>query len=400
PQSGYTNNFATASMRYFYQAENFKRPDWKFTADLRDKNDFFSKVDREQLSLTNSNTLQARQVSFRYDNEKHGNVYEAGRYAIPDAGNVYNDGATLGWRQNSTWSGELFAGYNPKEINESYLEFNTDATQYGALLRYLPKSETWTKRILVNTAVVEKRNYEETDRRYIYNQSVYQWAQDSLVASMLYLDFIPRTYVQTALVNYNQAWGNFIQTEMTLSAIDVIEYRRIQSVRETLSPSPYKELSVRTIYTKNLPQRWSGTVLYGHRELDEKDRIALIGDLQMPRFLSKNMDFLLRVTTKREFTKLGNYLTAGWGYYGRKYELDVQTTLGSEDQTSGNTLHPVIIDSNVGTQISKKFFGAGGLQYSHDENAQIISMFFKVTYRFGTKDLPPLRDGAPPRGRL
>ena len=398
PQSGTSNDYATLSTRLFYQAENKSHVVW--TADLRDKNDFFNKLDKERLQLTNSNTLQAREISARRDNNQQGLLYEAGRYAVPDAGAVYNDGASLGWRLNPTWSTEGFYGLNPKRPDKSYLEYDPDSKNYGIVLRYIPKSENWSRRKMSNTSFVEQADTVGVSRKYLYNQSVFQWGRDSLVSSMIYLDFIPRTYVQTALINYNQEWKNSIQTHATLTAMDVIEYRRQQDVREILTPSPYREGKIKALLLTNPTHRWSISTLYGQREYDKKERQAWIAELQMPRYLSKNMDFLFRASTKKEFTKVGNSMELGLGYYTDDFELDLLANKGREKQTDGSYLNPTIVDGNLGLQISKMFFGAGGIQYAHDENVNIVSVYFKLTYRFGNKELPPLRDGAPPRGRL
>lgn len=401
PQGQDSNDFATTSARLFYRAQGFGGDDdLVFTTDLRDKNDFFNKLDKEKKELTNENTMQLRQASVRKDEREHGLIWEVGRYAITNAGSAFNDGATLGWKFSSPISTELFGGLNPKRYDTSYLEYNSDATIYGIVFSYMPSSEKWTMRKELNMAYVTQNYLGETDRQYLYQQSVYQWNTRSFLSSLFYLDFVPRTYVQNAQLLYYQGWSRPFSTQLGIHAFDVIEYRRRQDLRETLTASPYQEASLKSIYATNATSQWSLTTRYGRREIDDLERIHFVLENTRPRYFSKNIDFAARIAQKKEFTKNGTFAGVSLGHYTDKTEYEIILDAGTEKQTDDTTLHPVIVELNNGFQISRRFFGGAGLQYQKDEKVEIYSAYFKVSYRFGNKETPPIRDGAPPRGRM
>ena len=88
------------------------------------------------------------------------------------------------------------------------------------------------------------------------------------------------------------------------------------------------------------------------------------------------------------------------GYFSYKKEYSLDAEWASEKQTDGSTLNPLILEANMGYHLAKHQFFALSLQSASDEKVNILGVYFKYSYRFGNKELAPIRDGASPRGRL
>jgi hypothetical protein len=395
------NDFATSSARLFYRANDFGiDDDLMLSVDLRDKHDFFNKLDRERQELSGHNTFQLRQASFRKDESERGLIWEAGRYAILNAGSAFNDGLTLGWRFSSALSSEVFGGLNPKRYDKSYVEYNPDATVYGALVSVVPKSRSWSTRKEFNLAYVSQQNFGEVDRQYLYQQSAYQWGVRSFLSSLIYLDFVPRTYVQNGQLLYHQGLSPALWLQTGLHAFDVIEYRRRQDLRERLTASPYREASFKATFAPRAKSQWSLFTRYGQRAVDDLERVHFIIENSRPRYFSKNIDFSVRLAQKKDFNKTGSFGGVSLGHFSDRSEYEIMLDAGIEKQADGTILHPILLELDYGFQISRRFFGVTGVQHQSDEKVKIYSAFFRVSYRFGNKEIPPIRDGAPPRGRL
>jgi hypothetical protein len=99
-----SNDFATVSGRAYVLVQDWGKDRWEFASDVRDKNDFFDKLDAERLKLTNRNQLQLRQFSFRRPNYTGRWLPQIGRFAVPESGSVFVDGAQLGVHFSPAWT--------------------------------------------------------------------------------------------------------------------------------------------------------------------------------------------------------------------------------------------------------------------------------------------------------
>ena len=122
--------------------------------------------------------------------------------------------------------------------------------------------------------------------------------------------------------------------------------------------------------------------------------------LYWPYFYSKRLDCYLNYGQKKEFTNSGPFANYGLGYYSQTWELNLDLEYTKETQTNGSVLTPFTIEIGVSRQFSNKLFTTLSFQSIQETSFSIFSTFFKLGYRFGKKQLPPLRDGAPPRGRF
>jgi hypothetical protein len=393
------NDFATASARLFVRSTELADRYDEVTFDLRDKNDFFSKVNKEQLELTNQNDLQVRQASYSYNKNTNGLYGKVGRFPILQAGSAYADGIEGGYNWSSKLKTAVFGGYNPRRDDRSYLEFSSKATIYGAYMDYVPKSQFWYERFNMANALAQESFDGQVDRRYWFHNSVLQWNEKSFISALFYIDFIPRTYIQNASVNYSQGYQKTYTSMLTASAVDVIQYRRVQDVRETLKPSAYREVKWALKNNYEQAKSWVFTQRFGTRDDDNLNRATTSIGFNFPQMFSKRFDFYSEGSYKHEFTKNGLYVKGGSGYFSDVWEFNLDLELGSETQSDNTKLHPIVAEFSAGRQYSRKFFGVFSAQMAKDEQVNILTLFAKLTYRFGG-DTAPIRDGASPRGRL
>jgi hypothetical protein len=394
------NDVATFSSRLYFHATGIGQNSLEFVSDFRDKHDFFDKLDQERQALTDSNTLQVRQLFVRYPN-RGGFIYTTlGRFAIPEAGSAYTDGAEVGLNLSEGLRYAGFAGANPHRDDRSYLEFDAKANIAGAYLSYQPKSRGWTNAFHTSTAFVNQSYSGQTDRRYLYQDLFYQWTTSSRLFYLLYLDFVPRTNLQTANVTYQQEIGAKTEVEASGLAVDVIEYRRRQSLREHLDPSPYHEARAKIRYHVNSNVLALASARSGRREVDGLSLNEETLGLSLPRLFSSKVDLSVEAGSRDQFVHHEPFCRLDLGYFSRIWELGFNAEYAAETYKDGTHLNPLTLELNSAHFLTQELILSLTGQYAKDQQVSIISFFVRLSYRFGNRELPPLRDGAPPNGRL
>ena len=89
------NDFFTLSNRLYFNAYDLGSSNYDFVSDLRDKHDFFDKLDKERLSLNSTNAFQLRQLSLSNPNENGRTFWTMGRFPVAPAGSVDTTGVNL-----------------------------------------------------------------------------------------------------------------------------------------------------------------------------------------------------------------------------------------------------------------------------------------------------------------
>lgn len=391
------NDLATASSRFFLHLSDLGSSNIESTLDLRDTHDLFDKVDRQKLELREGNSFQAKQASVTYP----GSVVNAtlGRFPISEAGSVSTDGVSVGTKFGSNWKATAFGGLNPKRIDQTYLQFNPDSNVYGAFILYQPKETTWDKALYMTNAITEQTVKSEVDRRYWYHNSIVQFSSSSRLILISYLDFVPRASLQTGSLNYYQKISNDLSTTINLLGVDVIEYSRRQGIRERLNPSPFKEGSVRTRYAFTDDMTTDFNLLYGKRESDGLSRKEVSLGINLIHLMGRRVDGYSALGHREDFLNKYSFGKFGIGYFSRIWEVTFDGELGLEVIDS-KTYHLLQTELSLARYFGNSLLVSASVQDNRDERVQISSGFIKLAYRFGNRETPPVRDGAPPRGRL
>jgi hypothetical protein len=389
------------SSRFFVKlSELGEEQKWESILDLRDTHDFFDKLDKEKLQLNSRNNFQIRQANTRYVNPKGKFGATLGRFPISEAGSVNIDGGLTEWRYSTIWSAALFAGLNAKRVEQSYMQYNPDSTVTGTYLRYEPKTTGWDRSFLLNHAFVNEKYGSQTERRYFFHNLIYQWNENSRIISLAYLDFIPKTKVQTANIIWQQYINTRFNNELDYLAMDVIDYTRRQNVLEQLDPSPYYEAQDKLEIHLDQNRSIGVTLLSGKRGYDglSKKETGLI--YSHNQIWNPNLDFLLKTGLRNNFTSDDKFLKCTLGYFSRLWEANGTIDYSIQKNQDGTLTHPLITELNLSSFVSKSLSLTASVQRATDERLTILSAFFKLGYRFGNQEIPQQRDGAPPRGPL
>lgn len=395
------NDVLVFSSRLYYRASELgENGAWEWTSDFRDKHDFFDKLDRERLQLTDRNTFQLRQLSLKFAPKSTRTSATAGRFQIPEAGAAAVDGAQLEHRSASGWSTGAFGGLNPKRPDQSFYQFNSDSTILGLASTYQSSAAGWGRNFYLSHALVQESVKSEVDRQYLYHNLVYQWQEMSRIVSLVYLDFVPRTYIQTESLLWQQKWSNFFSSQLSALGIDVIEYSRRQGVRERLVPSPYREGSARLTFSTSPLSKIEVAGLYGKRDADNLSRSEFTLTIESNRIFGKQWDSFVRVGYRPNFVSRDEFLHLYLGYFSRVWESTVDLEYGIEKYNDGTLKHPLIAELSLSNYLSKSLFTTVSIERAADEQVAIWTGFFRLGYRFGNQELPPVRDGSPPRGQL
>ncbi len=394
------NDFATASGRLFLKVEDWTDQNLVVVTDLRDKHDFFDKLDRERKELTSNNSPQVRQASVGYPN-KEGTLFgSGGRFPIMEAGNVFVDGGELGAHLTSSLDLAAFGGLNARLPEQSYTSLNPDSNVYGGYLDYRPFLFSNDNYFYATNAFVQQGYLGQTERQFWYSNFFFQFARRTKIYYLMYLDFFPRTFLQAGTLNINHVFDPLLELDLLGTSMDSIEYRRLQGVRESLLPSQYQEGRLQLRHRFSSDTRLIESYTYGKRVFDQKTKEEIFAGISLPRAFSRFVDFNLSGGYRHAFDRYGPFGRTGLGYYRNDWELSLEVEQATEYLSDGTREDPLTVELSSGQILSKNIFVAESLQWIKDQKVEIISAFFKLSYRFGNEEITPIRDGAPPAGRL
>lgn len=394
------NDFMVLSSRLFLKVTELGDAQWETVADLRDKQDFFDKLNKEQLQLDSSNQLQVRQLSLRAppkDGKWSGTL---GRFSIPEAGAVQIDGGLGEYYWSKDLRTGVLMGKNSRRNDQTYNQYNPNSNQYGLTTTYQSATRGWDKNFYLSHAFVRQAEGVEIDRSYLFQNMIYQWEENSRLITLLYLDFVPRTYVQTGNVLWQQSFSKSLATQLNILGIDVIEYSRRQGVREILSPSPYREVSAKLDYFTSPLTKIQISTMGGVRDADHLSKNETALAFEQNQFFNRNMDAFAKLGLRKNFTSNDQFTHLYVGYFSRKWESGIDLDYSIEKYNDGIIKHATTTELSLSNYLSKDLFSTLSVQRAADETVTIWTGFFKIGYRFGNQESPPIRDGASPRGQL
>lgn len=392
------NDSQFVSTRLYLKVSEIKKKNWDVIFDLRDKNDFFDKPDRERLTLTARNSFQVRELDSRYAKGRY--VTQLGRFPVQEAGAVGVDGGLLKYRHSRDTSSSIFAGLNPKRDDQYYYQFNPKDRVFGLLNTYQTLNSSLVRNLYFSHAIVGQAVGSEIDRVYLFHNAIYQWNPSSRLISLLYLDTVPRTFVQNGNILWQQGWNPRWSSQLSLLAVDVITYSRRQGIREKLAPSPFKEIGLRADYASTPRSKWQFGISDGKRDADRLSKAEFYVGLEKNQIWTRHWDVFAKAGGRKNFTSDDLFSNVYLGYFARKWEVGLDAEYGIEKYKDGVTKHPITLELDISNNFSRSLFLASSFQAAKDETVQIMTGFLKLGYRFGAGEAPPLRDGSPPRGQL
>lgn len=401
------NNYSSFSNRLFFRATDIDKSGVESTLDIRDKNDFFDKLDSENLTLTPVNKFQAYQLNLRIPNETSGFYGTLGRFSLAENGGEFTDGVQAGYHLTPSVEAYAFGGLNPKRPDQMYVGFNSSSTNLGFGSVYQPKSSSWLNNTYWANAIVAENVEGHMDRLYLYNNLVYSWLEPSQIVALMYLDFVPDVYIQTALFSYHQKMGNHWSGSANLTIIDVLQYQRSQMLLEQLPSSPYKELSFNARREMSPTTFFDINLIEGVRTIDSLHKGEVSAGPSWSRLWADHANFKDLFGIRKNFTSQDYFNQAVWTYFSKNWEIDLNLsyTLNTQNGSTG-TLHQWQSEASFTRYFSKDFFGTFEIEQGMDERLTIWGGFLKISYNFGERNTSPIRSTAPvplpppPEGRV
>jgi hypothetical protein len=396
------NDFLNMSGRLYFRFYDITPEKIEVVTDIRDKYDQFNQLNKTQLQLDPKNYFQLRTMHVTNFQSQRSLQFIAGRFSSLETGGTFTDGGGIQYKINSDLRVGVISGLNPMSEDTQMIGYNSKATILGFYSAFEPKdtqASIESKNLFFNHAFVSQRYNGEEDRRYFYQNFYYQWSAKSRVLSSMYLDFLPKLRFQNWNINWDQDIGNKNVTHLQLLDVDSIEYRRRQGIRETLPSSSYEQITAQFDFPLLNASTLSPAITYGKRATDGYTKFeakikTILNDLG-----NSNFDANAFGGVRKNFTSDDMFLGAGFGYYVKKIEFTSDIEVAKEKQLT-QTLTPIILTFNGSYIQSSDLFYSTSLELARDEIMNKFAVFFKLTYRFGTKEITPLRDGAPKRGTL
>lgn len=395
------NDVAILSERLFVNYSQILESNNELTLDLRDKLNFFDKLNSETLRLDSSNKIQLHQLNLKNSNATSVN-YRVGRFPVTEAGAIYLDGVELG--SQSTFSNfitrySLFFGLNPQVSDQSELNFTKDANAYGGYVVFESKGENWDNYLYSTFSLARQTYKSEVDRTYIYNNTMYQTGSGSSLSLLGYLDLEPEINIQNLWASYLYTFTNKFRWRNSISTIDTIQYSRVKDIRETLPNSKYHQMSTSLQSPGNAKDYYELKVSAGLREYDKKNKLELKYGYNISEFIYNDLTLGVRTGLRKDFVNNAVSLGASLLFTNLRREISLSQDLQYETINKVNN-YVSITELSYTRFFDRSLFGIISGQNIWDKDVSILSVLFKISYRFGEGGQAPLRDGAAPMGQL
>lgn len=389
--------YSATSQRVAYQAQDFGLGrSTEFVTDLRNEYDFFDALNVEMRSFESRNRFQARTLYIKTDSLQKGFYYQVGRYNVRELGSSYNDGLHVGFRVNNEDRVGLFGGLNPRQLDRSHLQSSTKNTNFGIYFDHV--SDKSKLNPLEFTLGVSQEKYSNLyTREYLFETFTQRWTNKWLY-SLGYIDFGKRTQITNGQIQFTHHLFEAFQYKFAALAFDVINYRLNQDLREKLSPNPYREFQSQFDFFAKSKAKVSLYNRLGERDIDHLKRQRHTLTWQPTALLNNTLEFWLRAEYRKEFTKEGFFTGVSVNVHNDDRDWTLSIDKGSERQTQGFRLNPLLIDGSYNFYFKQSLFGGLSVQWAKDEQAQILSFFLNLIYRFGDRPAAKPQPLTPTRG--
>ena len=393
------NDFQHLSGRFYIRVSDMGTDQYEFITDIRDKYDMFGTLNTSQQQLDPSNKFQLRSFYVGNFPSKNKFNFSVGRFSLIESGGTYTDGLVMQRKWTETFRTGLFGGMNPYSDATEYVTYVPNAYNYGLYTSYEPSTQKSDRNYFLNHAFVVTQYNGDIDREYFYQNIYFQWEPKSRLMSTLYVDFIPTTKVQTGTLNWDQKVADKMTTHLGYLGIDTITYRRLQSVRSTLTASPYNEGKASLDFIYGNGSMITPQISSGLRSVDGLTKTEARVNYLYNEFKDHRYDGSAFAGTRNNFTSTDLFLGFGAGFYSQKWEFSSEIEYTQEVEQK-YTLHPIFLSVNASYISNRALYYIASVELAQDENVTIFAAFLKLTYRFGSKETAPLRDGAPVRRSL
>ncbi len=402
-ESGVKNNDrALASTRFTLDLTKITSQQYQAFIDVRDSHDFFDKVDSERLELSGRNSLRIRQLYFRDPGHSHRYFWSIGRF-LPGSNNVlFNDGAEIGIRLNSSHRIGTFAGYKPRVNDEPVADIGTDLYQAGAFHIYESEGQSWDDGKYIANFLISGPQYPNNSAIITntwINQSLLHFGPSHRASSYLNVTGQSSPQLEDGRLEWDERFNSKLSARLGVSHLDLRAYRHQQDILEPLVASPYSQGRGLVQYRIDERFRLESTLILGQRSIDNLQKQELTVGGTITRFAAQHAQASAFVGIRKGFISRDFFIATSGNYFADTWMGDLSVRYTRQGRYSGIELNQIVVNSNLGIYLSKQILATAGGEFAADENNRIASGLITIGYRFGTRELTPLRDVAPPNAR-
>ena len=397
------NDRAVYSGRAFLDVNRIGSQQYQFTADLRDKHDFFDKIDTQRLQLSGKNTPRLRQLVFRDPGTSHSLFWSAGRFLPAENNIIYNDGLEAGIHLSTNHKVGIFGGYRPKINEERAATLGSNSYQTGIYHVYQNDTSSWDEgKYLSNMLVYAPQYFDDlpTPTVAFINQGFLHLSANNRLATYLNLQGTPDVRVEDAKVELDKRFDQKLSTRFIASRIDQIEYRNQRDILDRLPPTAYSQAKIAGQYRLNETIRIDANLLAGKREADRLRKYEMSGGANFTKLAAGHLAMSVILGARRGFNSRDLFAASTLSRFAEKWLIDADLRVTRQNRDSGIIRNQYVVGSNLGFYVTRALLATVGAELAKDENVTIISGLLTIGYRFGSRELTPLRDVAPPNTRF
>jgi len=393
--AGETNNDEQViNLQLKANADNINDASDRFIFDFRDKRDGFGKLERENLLLSNYERRQLRLAAYQRPWERNRTYFTVGRFTLPEANIIANDGVEFGYRTSKASRYGGFAGQGAKDIIAPlYVDPDTrviPGTQFGAYYNYETKDTPEDSSYLTN-AVAQAPTYDITDAQshlYYYQQGLFTIGGLHRFGSLVQFDFAPKASLRRGYVSY------YYQTERLraggyVNQTTTEDYLIKQVIQDVLVPSAVRTIDLDARYRVSQAFSVDVSASRGTRTADGKTRTEYTGGLLFPKVLGDTSSTRLQLGVRQNFLSKDNFTKIAYDYWGKSVSVGVAYTLSNEAYDDGTTNKRTIMMVDAGIFVLDDIRGALGYEMEPDSKVKANALFIMFGYKFGTSASSP-----------
>lgn len=381
------NNQQIISSRFHLDVSEISRND-KVSIDIRDKYDFFGAIDSELLQLESKNTILVRELVYKkpwYNNPLY---FSLGRFSLPEANILANDGAEIGYRFNRNNRLSLFGGladksiYLPREISEDPEGF--DKTQFGLFWYFEDTSPEMGDSIRVTNAIAKAPTVSllnASSRLYYHHYGLWLLEGDNRLTSFVDIDLTPNMNLRKLILSYSLL-GNRSQFFANITRLHQDDFRLKREIRYELPASKLNLLSSRFIYrhTRDVSSEFVGDVQ--NRVSDSLNSFDLGYGLRLKDIFTRTSAIGFLAGYRSHFLSNDMYFKARFDHYQEKFGVHLSNIYRTESYKNGDKLNPLTFNGELSFNLSPSLRGSGALSYTTDEKVDILSFYLALGYNF------------------
>lgn len=364
--------------------------------DFRNKRDNFGKLERENYSLSSYDRRQLRTLAYQRPWEHNRLYFTAGRFPLPEANLIANDGAEVGYRGSKANRYGLFAGQGAKDIiRPLYVDPETrtlPSSQAGVYFAQEEKDGPEESSYMTH-ALAQAPSYELTAteaRSYYYHQGMWTFGETDRIGSLVHYDVSPKSSLRRAYLSYFRtvdrwrAGGYFQQTSTE-------DYLIKQTLQDTLQPSTVRVLDLEWRYRVTQTMAMDASFARATRSADGLSRTEYALGLLFPRLLSDNTSSRLQFGKRSNYQSQDQFIKLGFDYFGKEFSLGLSHLINTQDFSNSPDNKQSISTIDAGIFLSDDIRSALAYEIEKDNKVDAKAFFLMVGYRFGSGSVSGIR---------